>query len=355
MNFNEQHIDQFNAYLKRQLSAEDIIAFEQRLKSDAEFAKEFEMHSLLVEGIKEHGRMELKSFLKDNVSLPHVGSKTNFFNMRSMQWSIAAALVLIFGVILVVQYYIKPTESTEEIASKNVITSSDTSTPLVQTEPKESSDTSTAFLEMLAVKKENADEVAPPTIDDLSNEKAIAEDDASYINEGKYSASPTVVEDIDIATEQKLNDTTITLALLSYSIGYSKDYDGITDANNSKPQTIDKKVTKSKYPYNTSVETTNKNETVIDSNAVSKKLSKVVSKTLNVEYWKSPVNFKGYRYIGNTVYLYGVTKDNSRLFMVNNKLYLRTNNIVYILMPTTDSLPYKTEADTDITNYILKQ
>jgi len=362
LNFNEQHIDQFNAYLKRQLSADDIMAFEKRLKTDPEFAKEFELHSLLVEGIKEHARTELKSFLKDNVSLPHISSKPNFFNMRSMQWSIAAAIVLILGVILIVQYYIKPSESTEELATRNVITSSDTSTPLVQSEPKESSDTSPEFIEMLAVKKENADMEAPPLSESLTEETSagkpvvVDEADGKFYTDRTLVDNEVAIEDNNIATEQRLNDTTITLALLFYNTAYKKDYNSNDDASNAQPQTTDKTTkSKSKYPYNAGVEATNKNEIKVDTNAVSKKLSKASTKTYKVEYWKSPVNFKGYRFINNTVYLYGVTKDNSKLFVVNNKLYLRTNNTVYILTPTTDSLPYKTEADTDISNYILKQ
>ena len=87
------------------------------------------------------------------------------------------------------------------------------------------------------------------------------------------------------------------------------------------------------------------------------KLSKpVATKTkYTVEYWTSPVNFKGYRLTNTTLQLYGLNSYTCRLFTVNGNLYLRNQGKVYVLSPCVDACAYKLEVDPDIIQFILNQ
>ncbi len=53
---------------------------------------------------------------------------------------------------------------------------------------------------------------------------------------------------------------------------------------------------------------------------------------MNVEFWKSPLNYKGYKLSKNNVILYGLTDtQNVSIYMIENTIYMRHASIVYKL------------------------
>lgn len=60
-----------------------------------------------------------------------------------------------------------------------------------------------------------------------------------------------------------------------------------------------------------------------------------------VEFWISPVNYRGYRLMHNTVVLFGIDQpEQARLFRMNRQLYLRSGAEVYKLIPSEDFQAY---------------
>lgn len=67
------------------------------------------------------------------------------------------------------------------------------------------------------------------------------------------------------------------------------------------------------------------------------------NRPLHVEFWESPVNFKGYKMNGNNVILYGISPDDSLRFERRQDgvwMYHFNENAVYLLVPTTEDKPF---------------
>lgn len=338
MTYNESNTELFDQYLKRRLSEVDLLAFEKRLKEDAEFASAFAFHQLMVEGVKDHARAELKDFLKTSAGQ---ASKGNVIKFRNMQWAAAAAVVLILGVYGIMQLYVQPKKDQNiavmESESNPVPPADDTMSKAPLAMSKDSS------IEVLQP-KEVYDEMASVEENTLSDKDFLLEtEDTKNLGEAEVAAADDVRQDIyPVITEKKIKDTSFTV----YNIPLlASNYDN----NNYKS----KKALASKLPQNAN----NAPATATDKEelAKSKKKSAPSGIKLQVEFWQSPVNFKGYKYWGNTIQLYGADQKTARLFAINNDIYLRDKGVVYLLQINTDATPYKVESDEEIVQLILSQ
>jgi len=69
---------------------------------------------------------------------------------------------------------------------------------------------------------------------------------------------------------------------------------------------------------------------------------KAKKNTLTVEFWLSPVNFKGYKRGAQKVVIFGVTDvKNADIQFVGADLYLLLNNAFFLLSPTNQFLELK--------------
>ena len=100
MDYKPEHIEQFDAYLKQAMSAEERLAFEKALKTDSDLKTEFEVYQLLVLGIQAQERAALKAYLSEH--LPHMPQKRKW-QVYTKVWSIAASLALLIGLLIILQ------------------------------------------------------------------------------------------------------------------------------------------------------------------------------------------------------------------------------------------------------------
>ncbi|MCK6650067.1 MAG: hypothetical protein L6Q66_10465 [Bacteroidia bacterium] len=71
----------------------------------------------------------------------------------------------------------------------------------------------------------------------------------------------------------------------------------------------------------------------------------------NVEFWKSPLNYRGYKMSKYKIVLYGVDPDDViKLYRLDEMIYLKNNAIVYELSPTGDFTSYERITDEQILN-----
>ena len=343
MNYNESHTDLFNNYLKRTLSDSDLMAFEKRLKEDKEFSDAFAFHQLMVEGVKDHARAELKQFLA-NSAKPAIG-KGKIIRFSSMQWAAAAVIVVIIGIYAVTQFYIQPKKDIE-LATKNqeykipelenTIDSTYTPEKIEVMDSVVSKETlsENAFVSAEPI-IELDDAGSPPAIDNVRDKDVAMTEDSKGMD-----------YDYNVLPEKKLKDTSVYL----YNLPDLYAYENTSKENNSYSN---KKLSTAKLPANANTAPAQVEKK--DSSSFKKKKSESSSTKLQVEFWQSPVNFKGYKYWSNTVQLYGADQNSARLFRYNYQIYLRDNGKVYLLTPSLDATAYKPVVDESITQLILSQ
>lgn len=68
-----------------------------------------------------------------------------------------------------------------------------------------------------------------------------------------------------------------------------------------------------------------------------------------VEFWISPINYRGYKLINNKLILFGIEEpDAVKLFRIDGDLFMRYGNDYYRLWPGTEFMAYKRVRDMDL-------
>jgi len=382
LNDEASHIDLFDRYLRDELSPVEKSGFEKRLTEDTAFAEAFRVYNILVEGIRDHGKQELKNYLKAHGKVHIHGSS---FWQGKTRYAAAAAVLLAIGVFAVITYYIRP-NGAPEMALENLKEEQalmDTSNiqllpPAIAEaiENKRAGDMESPVVSERELRDEvyhNAD-AAPESLASGTVEAApVMEEKNEWKDEqyGKYKYKSA--EDIFIAEEKKLKDTTLLIPVLWAS--FDDEETMKTQTSIIKKNTNDggyagenRKKTKSmaKIPANASnnanmgtaddVKSFKTDSISLNSKpTLAEKDKEANGKPMHIEYWQSPVNFRGYKYIGNTIQIYGLASSNVKLYIYNNIIYLKTDGIVYELAPCEEGCAFKTVSDKGITDFIIKQ
>jgi hypothetical protein len=72
---------------------------------------------------------------------------------------------------------------------------------------------------------------------------------------------------------------------------------------------------------------------------------------MQIEFWKSPLNYKGYRLSKYNVILYGLTDtQNLKLFTLDDIFYMKHASVVYKLDYNTDFKPFERVLDEGMLN-----
>ena len=343
------YIEEIDAYLQGKLNPKEMAVFEQKLNSDSDFAEAFYNQKLLSELIKENARLELKAYLNTHAKTKVVSS-SNW--LQSKIFAVAATLIILIGAFIVFQYYSSP-KLEETLAIETSLPSPETK----REEPNiERPDANIAEIPEIYAEKERA-EIPPPTIEELESKELERVEDAAppSIESRAESMKDDAELDYKIAQEIKNKDTILYAVALTMldADGSSNSYGTVKTTAKSKSAQFPAAASNSNQAK--ALEDTKK---FVDTSSGKKaKLSKpVATKTkYTVEYWTSPVNFKGYRLTNTTLQLYGLNSYTCRLFTVNGNLYLRNQGKVYVLSPCVDACAYKLEVDPDIIQFILNQ
>lgn len=335
----EEHIDLFDRYLKNLMHADEIAVFEKRLSEDSDFAAEFDQYRLLAEGIRAYGRDQLKNFLKENAGSLVVHKPIQPRRIMLM----AASVVLVIGVIAIIKLSIKP------LAENNLAIQSSPESTVPMTEIETTKDSviiedtkqeTDQFRSLVSVEKEKAID-APPAISDI-RAKDLSEVTPQYLEEDF---------DYKVLSDEKIKDTMIKPVMLAYnetenllsndanvnfqSAGKTQSslpYNVYSGGNapvtsKSKPSATAKKEVKSKANQSpASSDTMAKVQLAESKKALIENLSSV-----NLQYWKSPINYSGYTYDKLTLKVFGFEPGTCKLYTVNGTLYLRHNEQVYLI------------------------
>lgn len=357
MKIEDSHIELFDRYLRHELSVQELSAFNENLESDADFKARFEQYLLMTEGVKAYEREQLKAFMQENKSLMKADKP---INPRRFLLA-AASVVLILGTGLIINLSIRRNaESSLAIENNPALSESPQLQPgaaldsagMADTAPVKIERATERFSEMVTVEKDKAVDEPP-----ISENNGIS--DNAPLN-GSYDM------DVNVATDVLVKDTAVYPILLAY-VEDLKDKPGTTDKFSST-ETVTPSNAKKKYlPYNNNSNVgapSVSSKAEVDRNAVKEKqdsgstLKKAESKKVNaqvklkVQYWRSPVNFKGYSYKNNTLLLYGLEPANTRIFQIGDKVYVSVNSMVYVIEPCETSCAFKQETDNNILQLI---
>lgn len=311
MEYNEAHIEQFDAYLKQQMSAEDKAQFESKLKSDKDFQKAFELYQLLVNGIQEKERSDLKAYLKANVpEMPHKPK----WQVHKNVWSIAASIALIIGLLIVFQYSPKQAEKLAiQPASDELLTGlSDTSNqkPNEATIPSnktlaEKPPTIPVIIEAEEAITEQYDDVVP------NNTSLAAKDEQWEMDPDKYDVVPRY------DAHQSGTPNTFTLKDTQISILYV--YDEVVKDNDNNLKRS-KALSKQNPQASASAKTA---ETVEAKNKPSE-MEKIYLKVM-----RNADEFEGYTFHLSYLTLYQNQLNSYKLINYQSKWYLSIGNDIY--------------------------
>lgn len=349
MSYNDQHSEEFDLYLSNSLSDEQKQAFENKLSQDKAFSEAFYVHKLLVHGIKEHSREQLKNHLKENGKIQYWGE--NIWP-RSMRMAAAAVLVIFIGLYAVIHFYLPPIDK-NNIAIQTKTTPEPITAPLDSV--KETMKAPEIALDERAPKEDinyKQAEIAEFNSDEVLIE-AIEQDVAGVEAEAMDYQSP-----YKVLSEKKISDTIVSARTIYFA---EVDY---KDNAYSQNKSLSNKKKSAQLPAQTSnsVQEEALNKLLLDDTSGNAKKEGKKSadvskpdKTIVIEYWSSPVNFKGYRYDKNVLRLYSLKDQNAQVFIYNNQMYVRHDGNVYVIQPCPDACVYRAEPDIEIVRLILAQ
>lgn len=312
MNFNEETYQLINDYFDGKLKGVHLDKFKNDLNNDKDFALQVQIQKEIIDGIKLHRKNELKQILSDS-------SKTVYIkNEWGKKWTYASVAVVLFfmSLLVVIKYYLP----------NNFNTASE-----ISDDPSEKELTTDVFVD---------------NDEDLYNNdesKTQKENELLLTSEN----TPSEIDDLD--------------TLLSDAMAIASSSRMDSNIPESDPNEILKEllIATATYPISVFIEesTTISNESSSESNGRTPKLStkksnmeeyqedelqqeiKEISKSIQVQFWESPLNYIGYTYQKHKgLSLYGINKsDNITFKELDNRLYLILNAKVYSLALTKEN------------------
>ncbi len=279
-----------------------------------------------------------------------------------------------------VHYYTQLSPSKDLALEKTSAKSSDTGKYPVNPSLTDVYTNEKTMKEPLELRSEKFDEVLSPAkeeLEDISMADMMSPPPVMEMTEQSKRADfseDVFADNMYVAKDRKLKDTSMALPVLTFAyLDEVKNVELATsggtmkmtqNAISTRAKKKDSYTSKMPAASNNNITTGNAGYELKDTVSFKpeKSLAKaeddkkdLTVKNMKIEFWQSPVNFRGYKYTGNTVQLYGLASNNVRLFMLNNKLYLRTDGMVYVLTTCSEGCAYQSETNTTITDIIIQQ
>lgn len=303
---HEERYDLIERYLEEKLIGAELDLFRKKMREDAQFAYDVQVQRLIYEQIKEHRKEELKQFLAREGEVKYIQ------NIWGTKWLYASAAILLFftGFYFVIEYVIKPGQPSEEsavgqeeikqeLSDTNRLSKSLTDTYEEQKTRSNASDT----IPDLAY-----GEIDKPITEDILSESGAVWQDEHVLGNETDSVSFYDSEDY-VVGDEKLTSKKYSIYPILSSV----------QENSSKKPSAPKKG--------------DLNE---PENEETQRIEKTITETkeqlqLNVEFWKSPVNFKGYSYQKGVLVLFGIDPSETLYFAQNERgmLFMKRNGVWY--------------------------
>ena len=335
MQLTQLEIEQFDSYLFGKMPEEEKLALENKLKSDSEFKDKFEQYTALVSAIKTSAREAFKK------KIAKEGAVHYLKNSWGKQWTLiyAAIFILFIAMFFVFEYNLQdkllPNKKTNEsIVMEESATSDENDRSEKSTRAKK--------------RKDISNELQEDTSQNVESE--ILEDEIEIEEEISF-----VTEDL----EEDMLDTIVTTPSYAFGNSSEKESSGsvpqapaLAESNNKKDadtEVISGQLLKDSL-YNAQVIS----QEILDGESDSTLMS-LDSKSVQLQFWKSPLNSKVYRFTQKSnkpfIEIYGIDpKTIQGIFYLKGEFLLLGNGVVYRFIPNQSYLPLKIDRNKELVN-----
>jgi hypothetical protein len=287
LNIHERHL--VDRFLNGELSGIELEEFNEKVSADADFAREVDLQKVIYSGIAHAREEELK--LKIKIAI----------NYRKARVPFALKLIIVFLVILVlgISFWSYVGNEFEKLKPYNNFVS------LFKGEAKQENAEKKKKNNPIII--ENDHKVIEPSAD------SVIHDTTAAIPDTTLSSNAVPEEDIEVKKD---------IMIVARSIP-------VIDKSTQKDESLSKDVSK-KLP-DADLPTEERVDTFI------------------VEFWVSPIHYRGYKMSKNKVVLFGIENlEDVKLYRVNNSIYMSYDNDWFPLMISYDFTPYQKLKESDL-------
>lgn len=300
--------DIIDLYLKGLLQGEELDKFLLEMKENKNLAEDVEIKKQIIQALQEVRHEELKNYIasntKDNVLIRLPGPK--------WAYGVAASILLLAAAFVLFQDQIP----------ENI-------NPIAIFQPKDQLKKDTILIENIKEIPELVIEKSP----NISEEEAVEfEEDTASIFDDELVLNEIVESEKDIEVRQDKIVRAQSIFTIEHTTRYLKDTTeerlNVVTPSSSRNDAIDKKVksTETKVPASSNTDD-------LDSEV----LKKEKNQKIQIEFWQSIVSYKGYKWNGKTLRLYGIDSTSSiELHHLDKNYYLQINK-EYFLLRLTDN------------------
>ena len=348
MNVNEQTYHSIDAYLNGELKGRKLDEFKAELRTDKNLQKAVALQEEIIAAINENREAELRDYLTKHTAKEAL-SKAPSFRIW-MLTAAAVALLIVAGVTLLPYISSSNKENTATDAKPK---------PLKSTPEEENTSTHSEEMEATVVDTQTLAVNTPPeqTIEDI---EVVLEDEADNdaLEEPESGTIPIIEKDRNVEENAVLDESSPVAKAQEdkKAVAASKPSDKPAVANVESTDIKvrgDKLLASKRYIVpsidpdfsvsetrsdNVTIKTTTKEKSEADkqASAEGKDLKTTSRRCIEVEFWKSVVNYKGYQYDGSKVKLYGMDQTRTLDFKeLDNRLYVKVEGKQYYLEKNT--------------------
>ncbi len=347
---NEKTYHLINEYLNGELKGRALDKFKADLKVDQELQEAVNLQSAIIQSIQDAREKELKANLKASLNQ---GSTIQLTPRLRAVLSTAAAITLLVSAFFAFQQYnnSESVMAVEETAEDSTEDNSEFGLSKSEESNETGSDSlaETQILEKAITMEDSKQDLLdaewtttppPPELevveDDLESDEELTFDldvaaDADGI-EDTYNGY-TNTDDFEVRTDQMLSNKTYAVNSIqfnSYTFTNIEESEDVVTATKPARNFGDRRRKDQSGSYKTAMPDSVGVEA--DKEIEEKTDNVVKNRNIEVEYWKSVVNYKGYNYDGNTVKLYGVDEATELTFKeLDDRLYVEVQGKQYYI------------------------
>lgn len=327
-----------NDYLSGELSGRALDNFKAELNINTELQEQVALQKTIIKGLTETREAELKAYITE-----HTAKKGVVFFTPAVRMALASAAAIALVVSAFFVFKNIQGSGEETLTNTRPVNTEDT-TPVV----KENKISAIDSLQLQDTQLLAIEEVIPLLLEDIVDDAEIVNDEEveKVKEEEEEESIPEVykpeTDELDKETkEPALDDATDGVEKVSTS---DKDFDIKSDKLISNRNFLVYSINPNINAYQNDVEVAETTSTSGKTTREAKKEAKakaeednnksvvISTRNINVEYWKSVVNYKGYNYNGGVVKFYGVEKDKSMDFKeLESRLYVKMNGKQYFI------------------------
>ncbi|MBT8327247.1 MAG: hypothetical protein KJP21_05955 [Bacteroidia bacterium] len=336
---NEQTYHLINKYLNGELKGRALDKFKSDLKSNEDLRDAVTSQASIIESIKAFREDELKKNLQANLNKSRTFVIGRTFKIALASAAVVSLLVSTFFVLRPFMNSFNDTMVSEEVESSDTaddfkpttepqseLTQIDTQTLAIADNIKtDEIERLEEELEAPAIEVVEDDVEIEETFEETFEEESEAPDEvmieksAPTTTDAKDESGDDAIQDYEVKADELLSNRRYNV------ISISPNFSGVEETAATTAKRSSTKIKESEKEESDAVEAT---KAPTSSNP---------SRSIEVEHWKSVVNYKGYNYDGTKVKLYGINETNNLEFKeLDNRLYVKIEGKQYFIEKNKD-------------------